>query len=803
MKRKKSPTKESIIESDAMSPPIAPKEGGDVSARLSAAQAAQAAGIAVMPLLPNDKKPAQKGWQKAAEASLEEAEAWARKANIGFRTGLTSGGLIVVDLDPGADLLVLGELPVTVKAYTGRTDPATGLRGVHLYFRTTAALANSTGKLGDHIDTRGEGGYVVAPGSIHPETGAMYEFAAGLGLGEVEIAELPQHLVDRLTSKSAAAATSSMDTSMSEWVEEIPLETKLEAGRAAIAEAEPAVSGDGGHPATFKVACALAIRCALPYESVLELMQEFNGKCTPPWSLPDLEHKCADAVKLFKDAPPKEIGTGFVSVARSVVEALGVSVVHDGKDLIISRGLETKRCPKGSGEKAKKRLLAELARLLPSAFPRVVLVAAAEAFMESPPVVVNEDDDSDVFAVSAKRLGATAPEIKAAAMELAVAPDLLERISAAYRAQGLVGLQDQALMHYLAGTSRILQQPICVLARGHSCSGKSMLGALTSKLMPSESVRIYSQITAKALLYLPPGSVKHRLICAGERVHEAKDSQGESTQILRQLLSEGKASQRTVDAGDAGRKGADLVVDGPISYIQSTTAEYVFDEDLSRMYQVWIAPTDSDRTAIVKRALLRAQGLEGADTEVAKVLELHHCFQRMLIPREVILPDSKGAAELLTVWPTSDIHSPRKVHSLIALVKVVALVHQLQRMVDPEGRLIANEQDVDLARGLMVRLNLMEDQAVFGGDRLEQLRKLWTKVAAKEFTAPGAAADLDCEVRKLRRWFEKWEASGFIRCARESAGSSAAVYQFAKKGYEALGLVDATVPVASPVGVAA
>ena len=112
--------------------------------------------------------------------------------------------------------------------------------------------------------------------------------------------------------------------------------------------------------------------------------------------------------------------------------------------------------------------------------------------------------------------------------------------------------------------------------------------------MPPESVRSFSQITAKALLYLPEGSIKHRLILSGERKHELKDSLGESTQILRELLSEGRASQISVDGGDGGRVGVEQVVEGPIGFIQSTTSENIFAEDLSRMYQVWLAPTDAD-----------------------------------------------------------------------------------------------------------------------------------------------------------------------------------------------------------------
>ena len=129
---------------------------------------------------------------------------WARVANIGFRTGSISKGLVVIDCDLGADISCLGELPDTVTVLTGRTNAVTGQRGMHLYFRTGCALKNSVSKLCDLIDIRAGNGYVVAPGSTHPETGLQYEFKPGFGLGEIEIAELPQHLLDRIEPKSKA-----------------------------------------------------------------------------------------------------------------------------------------------------------------------------------------------------------------------------------------------------------------------------------------------------------------------------------------------------------------------------------------------------------------------------------------------------------------------------------------------------------------------------------------------------------------------------------------------------------------------
>jgi hypothetical protein len=146
-------------------------------------------GMAVFPLVPGRKVPAvDKDWEHEATTDhLAIARTWRHAPyNIGVAAG--PSGLLVVDLDQpknptdlppepwrvrgatnGADVLALiavdraADLPDTFTV----TTPSGGR---HLYFRqpATGQLANSAGRLGWKIDTRGRGGYVVGAGSITP-----------------------------------------------------------------------------------------------------------------------------------------------------------------------------------------------------------------------------------------------------------------------------------------------------------------------------------------------------------------------------------------------------------------------------------------------------------------------------------------------------------------------------------------------------------------------------------------------------------------------------------------------------------
>ncbi len=150
-------------------PGTAPSTAEATSIRTAFVDAAHVMGIHVTPL--KGKKPLQGGWNSLPSPTLDQARVWAKAGNIGVRCGTVSGGLVVIDIDPGADPEWAKSLPVTVTVLTGRTDPKTGERGRHLYFRSEAAIGNSASKLAPKVDVRGDGGQVVAPGSVHPDTG--------------------------------------------------------------------------------------------------------------------------------------------------------------------------------------------------------------------------------------------------------------------------------------------------------------------------------------------------------------------------------------------------------------------------------------------------------------------------------------------------------------------------------------------------------------------------------------------------------------------------------------------------------
>jgi Bifunctional DNA primase/polymerase, N-terminal/Protein of unknown function (DUF3987) len=177
---------------------------GSVS-HLEAALAYAARDLAVFPLAPRRKKPplTARGLLDATSDGEQIREWWAEtpEANIGLRTD----GLLVVDADVrrGPDGLSGVERWEALVADHGGSEQTrtqrTGSGGVQVFFRDDERrFRNTTGKLGDGIDTRATGGYAVVPPSRHP-SGGTYRWTS-----EVPCAPVPEWLAALLAPPPAA-----------------------------------------------------------------------------------------------------------------------------------------------------------------------------------------------------------------------------------------------------------------------------------------------------------------------------------------------------------------------------------------------------------------------------------------------------------------------------------------------------------------------------------------------------------------------------------------------------------------------
>jgi len=155
-------------------------------------------GWSLIPIRPGDKRPIVR-WEEFQHRRPTEAEArgwflaWP-DAGIGVVTGAISG-IVVIDVDVrhGGDVSLEGlerehgRVPMTVECRTGGG-------GRHLYFAHPGGLIRNMVGLSAGVDLRGDGGYVVAPPSMH-SSGVRYEWVEGRSPESRMIAPLPDWLL--------------------------------------------------------------------------------------------------------------------------------------------------------------------------------------------------------------------------------------------------------------------------------------------------------------------------------------------------------------------------------------------------------------------------------------------------------------------------------------------------------------------------------------------------------------------------------------------------------------------------------
>ena len=284
------------------------------------------------------KRPIEKRWTERERETRDEAISWATQTNVGIRTGAVSGGLVVIDIDQGADLSSL-DLPDTVTVITGSG-------GLHLYYRTDVTIKNSASKLAPKVDVRGEGGQVVAVGSVHPATKKMYRYAHDLSPAEVNVQPLPSWVIEVLTEneasrprKTAGEAKSKRkrgrDTSKTNGYSSAALSYEAErvanAGegerndtlnRAAFAMGTLIGAGTLERPEVESVLEDAAVQCGLTInEARTTITSGIEAGIKNPREIKDEEKRPPDAGVGISPPPPPVGGISDGASPRAVVEA--------------------------------------------------------------------------------------------------------------------------------------------------------------------------------------------------------------------------------------------------------------------------------------------------------------------------------------------------------------------------------------------------------------------------------------------------------------------------------------------------
>jgi hypothetical protein len=240
------------------------------SPNLLAALRYESLGWSVIPIVKGGKRPLIPSWKEfqTRRATADEIRQWWTSwpdANVAVVTGAISG-IVILDVDgtEGKESLKGRELPPTPSVKTGK--------GFHYYFLHPGGTIYNSIRILLGLDVKGDGGYVVAPPSVH-ENGNLYEWPFPLSPEETPLVEMPPWLKILLAPKDLVFAGGV----------ENPASTNGN-GRGSLADYTELLNGvgEGSRNATAARLTGRLLSKGLPKEEVLVLLTHWNERNTPP-----------------------------------------------------------------------------------------------------------------------------------------------------------------------------------------------------------------------------------------------------------------------------------------------------------------------------------------------------------------------------------------------------------------------------------------------------------------------------------------------------------------------------------------
>jgi hypothetical protein len=277
---------------------------------LDAARWCLSQGYMPIPVPPREKKPRLKGWTNLRLTEAKLPAHFNGTGNIGILLGDPSGGLVDVDLD-------CAEARELAEQHLPPTGMKTGRHGSPVSHWWYVAPGARTKQCRDPItkesivELRSTGAQTLVGPSVHP-SGEVYDpldgeparvDAAQLAACVAALAEavvrrrhpdLPgggqRGPTSRPTARTgrSAASPEAVERRAAAYLDSMP----------------PAISGQGGHNATYAAATAMVYGFALDREAAFRMLWErYNPRCQPPWNENELRHKIEDAATKPHDKP--------------------------------------------------------------------------------------------------------------------------------------------------------------------------------------------------------------------------------------------------------------------------------------------------------------------------------------------------------------------------------------------------------------------------------------------------------------------------------------------------------------------
>jgi len=357
------------------------------------------------------------------------------------------------------------------------------------------------------------------------------------------------------------------------------------------------------------------------------------------------------------------------------------------------------------------------------------------------------------------------PEIVEEAEELLTRPDLVPRLLAHFKKEGLVGEEAAAETVLLAGVSRHLPKPLNLVVKAASSSGKNHVVGTVVRGFPLKNVKEITEMSPKALQYLQEG-IRHKIIVIAE-----DEGSQRAAYSMRSIQSEGRLKVLVAEKNEDGRvETREHVVEGPACFITTTTRLKGHDENETRQMEVLLDESEEQTDRILK-AQARMAAHPPTASEVERLERERTVIQTalgLLRSYPVRIPQAEKMRE---GFPTRDIRRRRDFSKLLTLASAHALVHQRQREID-SGMVVAADDDIRAAERLFASLRSTTSP------RLNALaEKLREEFREDTFTPKQAAQRLGQDTDALRKRLNELLKAELVEIVEQNRGNKPATWR--------------------------
>jgi DNA primase/nitrogen regulatory protein PII-like uncharacterized protein len=277
------------------------------------------------------------------------------------------------------------------------------------------------------------------------------------------------------------------------------------------------------------------------------------------------------------------------------------------------------------------------------------------------------------------------------AMTLLNTPDILQQAVNDMESLGHVGESSAKQLAFICALSARMGSPIQPSTHAQSSAGKNTLWDTVLSLFPPEMVIRRSGLSAKALFRTQVNLERAILYLQEVAGAESADYS------IRILQSDGKLEyEATEKMSDNSFRNVIHRVEGPTVIVQTTTKNHLHPENETRVLPIYIDESEEQTERIIRNILKDAAG-KGPDYILIETKQkTWHDAIRLLQPGIVVIP----YAERIII-PNSPIRIRRDIHKLLDVVGVITWLHQYQRERDPLNRILATEEDFEVALKLL------------------------------------------------------------------------------------------------------